>query len=239
MEKEYILTLGFNRVGKFFVDDNDLFHCYCNEDNLEFISLEKVDVNQVMEVLLDEGHDPKFIRIPVRYVKVPGHDKQRNLAISAYSKSGQLKAHMYIHDVVEKVLVSHVNVDGIMVRSLRQSPESFPEEPENISEYTIAERLVYFRKRSGESESSLARKAGITINTWNGIETGRTKKPQLATLELMCDALGITLAEFFATNTKGLHEINDSLAEELKYLKPFEQRILARKLKAQRLKSSE
>lgn len=239
MEKEFVLTLGRARVGKIFIDENNLFHCFSAENRLEFISPEQVDINQVMEVLLEESHNPKFIRIPVKYLNIPDHDKQRNLAISIYSESGQLTPRIYIHDVDEKVLISYINVDGIMVRNLRKSEESLSEEPETISEYTIAERLLYFRKRSGRSVTKLSRKAGISRVTWVSVESGRIENPSIYTLSAMCDALGITLADFFATDIFGVRYFDISLVEELKYLSPVEQRLLTRKLRNKRLNHSE
>lgn len=238
MEKEFVLTLGHKRIGKIFIDDNNRFHCFSLEKRLEFVSTEEVDINQVVDVLLDEGSEPKFIRIPVRYLKVPAHDKQRNLAISIYSESGTLRPRIYIHDVDEKVLCLYMQTDGVMVRSLRETPES-SSEPENISEYTIAERVVYFRKRSGKSAMSLARKAGITNTTWNSIERGRVYNPSIYTLRSMCDALEISLVDFFATDIGGIQELDSLLIEELKYLNPVDQRLLARRLKSERLYGSE
>lgn len=237
--KEYKIIFDRRPIGTMFIDENGYFHLYVRENGHEYISNDILDIDQLTDVLLDEGSDPKFVRIPVRYSSVPENDKERDLAISAYSKSGVLKARMYVHDVVEKELISYMNIDSFIIRTLRELPGSTSHEPVKAPEYTIAERLRYFRKRARLSGYELAKLAGVSITTTNGIERGRVMNPSYFSLKAICDVLEITLAEFFSINIENEQELNISLMEEIKYLTSEEQAALSRTLRNRRLSNSD
>lgn len=64
----------------------------------------------------------------------------------------------------------------------------------------VPKKIAELRRASGLSQNALAKKAGIGQSTVREIELG-TKSPNVITLEKICDALGLTLAEFFATDS--------------------------------------
>ena len=51
------------------------------------------------------------------------------------------------------------------------------------------------RKRAGMKQDELARKAGISRITLNGLESGRITNTQTRTLEKIADVLGVTAKE--------------------------------------------
>ncbi len=60
----------------------------------------------------------------------------------------------------------------------------------------IGQRLKQIRTSKGLQGIQLAEKVGITNVYLSYLESG-TKIPSIETLQKICDALGITLAEFF------------------------------------------
>ena len=61
----------------------------------------------------------------------------------------------------------------------------------------IGERLRFLREQSGLSGKALAEKIGLVPSQINKIEHNVTK-PSIDSLERICNALGITLGEFFS-----------------------------------------
>lgn len=59
------------------------------------------------------------------------------------------------------------------------------------------QRIKFFRDVAGISANALARKVGLNPTTIYKIEANNAK-PSLGSLENICDALNISLAEFFA-----------------------------------------
>lgn len=237
--KEYILKLGHRNVGKLFVDNEQLLHIECYDSSREYVTLEQTDVTQVMDVLLEENDLSKYIQIPVRYLNVSDHSS-RNLVASVYSKYGSLDARIYIHDVDNPEMINFVYIDSIMTRNLKNLPAlemSDQDTEEKTPEYTIAERLRYFRKRSRLSGYELSKLAGISVTTTNGIEKGRICNPSYLTILALCNALEISLVEFFSNDIMNEHELNESLLEEIKLLSCSEQVRLARMLKERRINS--
>ena len=64
-------------------------------------------------------------------------------------------------------------------------------------------RLKYFREINGVTGKALAEKAGLVPSQIYKIE-GNSTKPSLDSLERICTALDITLADFFAEETPEL-----------------------------------
>lgn len=62
---------------------------------------------------------------------------------------------------------------------------------------TILEKIDALRKERGWSVNYLAMEAMLTQSTLNNLYA-RNAEPKLSTLRAICDAFGITLAEFFA-----------------------------------------
>lgn len=77
----------------------------------------------------------------------------------------------------------------------------------------ITQRLVELQKRYGWSDYKIAKEAGLSPNTVSNIYR-RGNTPSLVTLEALCKAFGITMAQFFAEDnlvelTPELHELVD------------------------------
>ncbi|KAF5069990.1 Cro/C1-type HTH DNA-binding domain protein [anaerobic digester metagenome] len=63
----------------------------------------------------------------------------------------------------------------------------------------VSERILELCKERGITVGKLCSTAGTTASTVHDIVTGETKNPRVFTLKRLCDALGITLSEFFDT----------------------------------------
>ena len=62
--------------------------------------------------------------------------------------------------------------------------------------FIVGERITYFRNKRGLSVNGLANKAGISQSYLRDIELGN-KQPTIEYLEYICDALKISLVDFF------------------------------------------
>ncbi|WP_213974293.1 helix-turn-helix domain-containing protein [Tepidanaerobacter acetatoxydans] len=65
----------------------------------------------------------------------------------------------------------------------------------------IGKRIRQLRESLGLSNRQLAIKAGLSQPVMNRIENGN-RKADIETLEKICDALGITLVEFFSMDNE-------------------------------------
>ena len=65
----------------------------------------------------------------------------------------------------------------------------------------VLERIAYYREQKGWTEYKLAEESGLTQST---ISSWYRKKiiPSVQSLEKVCDAFGITLSQFFATENE-------------------------------------
>ena len=61
----------------------------------------------------------------------------------------------------------------------------------------ILSRLIKLQKQYGWSDYRIAKEAGLSPNTVSNIYR-RNNTPSMATLEALCRAFGITMAQFFA-----------------------------------------
>jgi len=77
----------------------------------------------------------------------------------------------------------------------------------------ILERIKSLRDERGLSNYKLARKADISENSLNNLFR-RNNLPTIPTLEALCNGLGITLSQFFATDSEPV-ELSDSQREML------------------------
>ena len=57
--------------------------------------------------------------------------------------------------------------------------------------------------------NKMAENAGLAPSSLKNILYGRSKSPKLCTIKILCDGLGITLAEFF--NTKEFNELEQEI----------------------------
>lgn len=86
-------------------------------------------------------------------------------------------------------------------------------------------RIKQLREHNGISRTELARKAGISLSYLNEIERG-LKSPTEHTLQKICRALGITLAEFFSEETPSLPPDLRQLLREAEILTPAQRKKL-------------
>ena len=63
----------------------------------------------------------------------------------------------------------------------------------------VLQRLAELQQQYGWSDYRIAKEAGLSPNTVSNIYR-RNNIPSMATLEALCNAFGITLAQFFADN---------------------------------------
>ena len=94
----------------------------------------------------------------------------------------------------------------------------------------VAERIRFFREQKGITVNKLANLAGISQSFLREIELGN-KKPTVETISLLCDALNITLRDFFDDGTQSALADNDLLAQIYR-LNPKQQELLSSFLKA-------
>lgn len=98
-------------------------------------------------------------------------------------------------------------------------------------EINIGERIAYFRTSKGFTVNALANKSGISQSYLREIEMGHYSNPSVDILDVLCNTLGISLKEFFDTDTE-LHDMNDSLLKEIAQLNPEQRDLLRRFLKS-------
>jgi transcriptional regulator with XRE-family HTH domain len=90
---------------------------------------------------------------------------------------------------------------------------------EGIHFMDVAERIIKLRIEKKYSANKLSKLAGIGQSTLNDIERG-LKQPTIPTLENICIALGITLAEFFSFENEDLSAAVMELTNIAKKLPP-------------------
>ncbi|MGN0368359.1 MAG: helix-turn-helix domain-containing protein [Wujia sp.] len=77
----------------------------------------------------------------------------------------------------------------------------------------IGSRIKYFRKKKGYTVNKLANMAGVSQSYLRDVELGN-KNPTVSFLSLLCDALDITLQEFFSEGTSTMFS-SDPLIERI------------------------
>jgi len=89
----------------------------------------------------------------------------------------------------------------------------------------IGERVRELRESLGLTQTELAHRAGMTWETVNRIETGKTWHPRRATMEKLALALGLNAGDLFelAPNAKG---IEDKLPGRIALLTAEERRVV-------------
>lgn len=93
----------------------------------------------------------------------------------------------------------------------------------------IAKRIIYLRELKGLSTNKLADRAGISQSFLRDIEH-ENKRPSVRTLSEICDALGISLKDFFDDGTIE-DPIDDALLREIYKLTPEQKEKLTEFLK--------
>lgn len=89
----------------------------------------------------------------------------------------------------------------------------------------VAERIMFYRTLKGITVNKLANLAGISQSFVREIELGN-KKPTVETLALLCDALNISLRDFFDDGVRS-SLIDSDLMQQFYRLSPEQQRLLA------------
>lgn len=77
---------------------------------------------------------------------------------------------------------------------------------------TILERIDELRNMRGWSVNNLAMEAALTQSTLNNLYVRQTE-PKISTLRAVCDAFGITIADFFNGMEIGTETIDETDAE--------------------------
>ncbi len=65
----------------------------------------------------------------------------------------------------------------------------------------VRERILELCKINHITVNHLAAISGVTQSTLNNIVSGRNKSATISTIKKLCDGLGITIVEFFDTET--------------------------------------
>ena len=92
---------------------------------------------------------------------------------------------------------------------------------------TILEKIDKLRRARGWSINNLAMEAMLTQSTLNNLYTRKTD-PKIHTLQAICNAFGITLAEFFAEDVEEpqARSIDELLAKNIEQLSMAQKRAL-------------
>lgn len=89
----------------------------------------------------------------------------------------------------------------------------------------IGERIRELRLKTGYSQNALAEKAGVSQTHLRRIELGQADAT-VGYLQLICDALGITISDFFFSNEE------DELTRSISHLTPKQKKLLTDFLKS-------
>ena len=89
----------------------------------------------------------------------------------------------------------------------------------------VGKRITWFREKKGMTVNRLANEAGISQSYLREVELGK-KKPTVETLSFVCEALGITLKDFFDDGSVSRLE-TDELGAALFRLTPEQRKRLA------------
>ena len=95
----------------------------------------------------------------------------------------------------------------------------------------ILERINELRNKRGWSIYKLADEAGITQSTLANMFSRQTL-PSLTTLKQLCDAFGITMAEFFETNSKNFSDEEQLIVSYYRKLSNSEKEVITKLLES-------
>ncbi len=98
----------------------------------------------------------------------------------------------------------------------------------------VAQRIIFLREKRGFTTNKLANLAGISQSHLREIELGQ-RNPTIETLSYFCDALGVSLTEFFREDER---EINPFLSSAVSRLSDEQQLRLAQFLNSLILKTN-
>lgn len=89
----------------------------------------------------------------------------------------------------------------------------------------VLERINELRKSQGWSIYKLSEESGVSQSTLSNMFV-RGTNPSISTLSTICEALGVTLSEFFAEDTKEFNVEELKLLSNYRKLKPQEKNII-------------
>lgn len=76
--------------------------------------------------------------------------------------------------------------------------------------YTIVKnRILYLCEEKRMTINKLSTESGIAPSTIKNILYGKSRNPGIVTLKILCDGLGVTLADFF--NTVDFHNLEQEI----------------------------
>jgi len=73
----------------------------------------------------------------------------------------------------------------------------------------IRNRIIQLAHENHITINKLADKSGLSPSSLKNILYGKSNNPKLITIKILCDGLGITLAEFF--DTKDFNELDQHI----------------------------
>ena len=94
----------------------------------------------------------------------------------------------------------------------------------------VSERIRFFREQKDITVNKLANQAGISQSFLREIELGN-KKPTVETVSLLCDALNITLRDFFDDGVQSAL-LDDELIQQVYRLTSEQRELLNEFLKS-------
>ena len=97
----------------------------------------------------------------------------------------------------------------------------------------IGERIAFFRTAKGLTVNRLATLSGISQSYLRDIEIGKNRNPTIELLECLCETLGISLKDFFDTDSANQLQ-EDPLIHEIYQLSPTQRKNLETFLKSMR-----
>lgn len=65
---------------------------------------------------------------------------------------------------------------------------------------SVKNRILFLCEQKKLTINKLATESGVAPSTIKNILYGKSKNPGIATVKMLCDGLGISLAEFFETD---------------------------------------
>ena len=66
---------------------------------------------------------------------------------------------------------------------------------------TVKNRILYLCEEKGITINKLANESGVAPSTIKNILYGKSQNPGIVTLKMLCDGLGVTLVDFFNTES--------------------------------------
>lgn len=90
--------------------------------------------------------------------------------------------------------------------------------------YPVGERITFFRKQKNLTVNKLANLSGVSQSYLREIELG-SKNPTVEILALLCQALGISLRDFFDDDSETLIQ-SDPLIQRIYRLSPAQREAL-------------